>query len=150
MIISPENKVISLPSRMSSFCQWTTRPLKTNTKEFWPQRPVGWSAIPYTKSFGFNSWWGQQGTYLGCRFNPWLGHMQEATDWVSLSLWVSLALSLSLPPDPLCPQNQWAYPWLRILKRNTKEIRRVNHCSLLWGDYRVEPKLYTGCSKLCV
>ena len=27
-----------------------------------------------------------QGTYLGGRFDPWLGHVREATNWWSLSL----------------------------------------------------------------
>ena len=38
-----------------------------------------------------------QGTYLGRRFDPLLGHIQEATIDVSLS---NLSLSLSLSPLP--------------------------------------------------
>ena len=38
-----------------------------------------------------------QGTYLGCRFHPWLRHVQEATDQCYLSH-INLFLSLSPPP----------------------------------------------------
>ena len=37
-----------------------------------------------------------QGSYLGGRFNPWLGYVWEATDFVSVSLMCSLPLSLPL------------------------------------------------------
>ena len=42
-----------------------------------PCGSVGWSAIPYTERV-----WVQfpvKGTYLGCRFDPQLGHVGEAT-----------------------------------------------------------------------
>ena len=41
-----------------------------------------------------------QGAHLGCRFNPWLGHAWEATNWCfSLSLHLSQINTLSLGED---------------------------------------------------
>ena len=61
----------------------------------WLCGPVGWIIIPYTKKAAGLIL--SQGTYLNCRFNPWPGHVREATNrW--FSNWC-LSLSLSLPPS---------------------------------------------------
>ena len=44
----------------------------------WPGGSVGWSAVPYTKNI-VDSIPGK-GTYVGCKFGPWSGHVQEATN----------------------------------------------------------------------
>ena len=40
-----------------------------------------------------------QGTYLGCGFHPWLGHIWEATDRCFLHRCLSVSLYLSLSPS---------------------------------------------------
>lgn len=47
---------------------------------------VGWSVVLCTKAAGSIP---GQGTYRGWGFDPWLGHVGEATDHVSLSPFLS-------------------------------------------------------------
>ena len=54
----------------------------------WPGGSAGWSIVLYTKKVA--GLIPDQDTYLDCGFEPWSGHIQEATDlfltWMFLSL----------------------------------------------------------------
>ena len=60
----------------------------------WVANLVGVSSYVHQKALGLIS---SQDTYLGCQFDPWSGHIGEATNgWFS-----HINVSLSFPPPPL-------------------------------------------------
>ena len=53
--------------------------------------PLVGASCPTPKGHGFDS---SQGTYLGCRLDPWLGHVQEAAGRCFSLTWMPLSLPL--------------------------------------------------------
>lgn len=58
--------------------------VKTQAGESWLGGSVGWNIIPYAKKLRVRF---LIRAHLGCEFDPWLGHVQEATyQYLSLTL----------------------------------------------------------------
>lgn len=68
---------------------------KKNPVPPWLGDSVGYNIVPCPKSLQVSIL--DQGSYLGCRLNPQLGHILEATDQCFSRTW--MFLSLSTPPQ---------------------------------------------------
>ena len=67
---------------------WGHAKIKKNSAP-WRSISVDWSAVGLIPG---------QGTYLGCRFNPWSGSMWEATNWWLFLSHIDVCLSVCLSP----------------------------------------------------